>query len=125
MERFRNRIHPFDILFDQDTSVIHEPLSKRYKLLKGAIRGCLDKGAVKVGDTGITCAVISPFQDDIAGNESQVAWRQNLERSWNKTIRTLLQRSAIACEHKITAKRASSSNCSIHRGFQENAEVIG
>lgn len=64
---------PFDILFDQDTSVIHEPLRKRYKLLKGAIRGCLDKGAVKVGDTGITCAVISPFQDDIAGNESQAS----------------------------------------------------
>ena len=53
------------------TSVIHEPLRKRYDLLKGAIRGCLNKGAVKVGDTGITCAVVSPFQDDIADNESQ------------------------------------------------------
>ena len=62
---------PFDILYNEDTSVIHEPLRKRYELLKGAIRGCLNKGAVKVGDTGITCAVVSPFQDDIADNESQ------------------------------------------------------
>ena len=62
---------PFDILYNEDTSVIHEPLRKRYDLLKGAIRGCLNKGAVKVGDTGITCAVVSPFQDDIADNESQ------------------------------------------------------
>ena len=71
MERFRNRIVPLDILYNEDTSVIHEPLRKRYDLLKGAIRGCLNKGAVKVGDTGITCAVVSPFQDDIADNESQ------------------------------------------------------
>ena len=62
---------PFDILYNEDTSVIHEPLSKRYELLRGAIRGCLNKGAIKVGDTGITCAVVSPFQDDIAENESQ------------------------------------------------------
>ena len=83
---------PFDILYNDDTSVIHEPLSKRYEILKHAIRGCVNQGSVKVGDTGITCSVVSPFGEQ--GNK--------LEDNVSRKFRTVVEENDPNASNKIS-----------------------